>query len=304
MNGTVNYYYPKTIKMIHNAVIGMFSNIIIYKFDKMGNPIKEIQVPVQFGQQTRMQKALNDLERRKFYTQLPRINVNFNGLSIAADRVMSPHNERFFSEEDVEFELKDDKGEIIRSLNGLFSDYTPVPYDFSFTITVICSSLSESSQILENILPYFAPKNSTVRVREFEFLNMERDLITSIGGIETEFNAPQNASEPRIINVNFDFNVQGFIYRPVTGSELIETALVNIFHYKSDGSSGEALGGVIIEGELDSSSCSTSAGGDGNNVITSQIGYTPLVVNAGQWVFSTWEENLINNGITVIPSQV
>jgi hypothetical protein len=231
MNGTQNYYYPKTIKMITNAVIGMWDNVIIYKFNKNGNKIKEIKVPVIYGTQTKMARARTDADVHSYYPEIPRINVVPQGMSFASDRIISPNTKRFFNDEDISFKDVDDSGEIIREVNGLFSDFSPLPYDFQFEIRVTCSTLSELSQILENTLPYFGPKNTTMRVKEFDFLNIERDLRVELGGISVDLSEEIGQEETRTVNCNFDMTVYGFIYRPIEGTKIVDSVITNIFNY-------------------------------------------------------------------------
>lgn len=248
MNGTHNYYYPETIRMITNAVIGMWDNVIIYKFNRIGGKTKKVNVPVIFGPQTKMARARNEVEANSYVPQIPRINVIPNGISFASDRVVSPNTRRFFNERDVHFKEVDDRDEIIREINGLFTDYNPLPYDFSYEINVICSTLSELSQILENTLPYFGPKNTTMRVKEFDFFNLERDLTVELGGIAMELSSELQHDETRTVSANFDLTVQGYIYRPVQGTKIVETVLNRIFH-ADQGQVGEDLGGVLANPE-------------------------------------------------------
>lgn len=249
MNGEQNYYYPQTIRQITNAVIGMWKNTVIYKFDKIGNKTKKIKVPVIFGPQTKMARARTDYEVHSYYPEIPRINVIPEGMSFASDRVISPNTRRFFNEEDVYFKDVNEKGEIITEINGLFSDFNPLPYDFTYQVNITCSTLSELSQVLENSLPYFGPKNTTMRVKEFDFLNLERDLRIELGGVAMELSEEISAEDTRTVSANFDLTVYGFIYRPIIGTKIVDTVLANIFQYNPAGGDSEEIGGVTATEE-------------------------------------------------------
>ena len=246
MNGEHNYYYPQTLKMISSAVVGMWDNMEIFKFDRIGNKVKKLTVPVIFGTQTKMARAKNDVEVHNYYAEIPRINVIPNGLTFASDRIISPNTQRFFNDADIHFKDVNDKNEVIREINGLFSDFSPLPYDFSYEINIICSTMSELSQILENTLPYFGPKNTTLRVKEFAFLNMERDLRIELGGISTELSSEISQEEERVVTCNFDLTVYGYIYRPIEGTKIVKSITSNIFH-EIDGEDGERIGGVYVD---------------------------------------------------------
>jgi hypothetical protein len=248
MNDTHNYYYPETIKMITNAVIGLWDNVVIYKFDRVGAKTKEVTVPVIFGPQTKMQRASNSVEANEYYPELPRININPQGLSFASDRLISPNTRRFFNDTEIHFEETNERNEIIREINGLFADFSPVPYDFQYEVNIICSTMSEMSQILENTLPYFGPKNTTIRVKEFDFLNIERDLAMELGGISVELTTEMTQDETRLVTANFDLTVFGYIYRPIVGTKIVNTVLSRIFKYDpAVGTRQETLGYVLAD---------------------------------------------------------
>ncbi len=231
MRGEQFYYYPETVLQVVSAVSALFSNVIIYRFDNQKHKIKKIKIPVIFGTPSKRQRMDNAEEADKYYTQLPRIEVRFNGLVLSEDRVVSPNTERFWNADNIRFIEESVDEEAIRQFNSLFKDFNPIPYDYSFTIKLLTTNLTDTSQVLENVLPYFAPKNTAVlRVKEFRFLNVERDLIVNLGGVDVDPGTDSlGADDDRLVTSTFNLTIEGFMYRRVVASSLVESVLIKYF---------------------------------------------------------------------------
>jgi hypothetical protein len=89
--------------------------------------------------------------------------------------------------------------------------------------------MEQLAQILESVLPYYNPSRS-VRVKDFSFLNIERDLkVTFDGNVNIEFNDPYEENSNRIIDCTLVFNIEGFLYNPVRTSKIIKIIESNYF---------------------------------------------------------------------------
>lgn len=230
MRGKQHFYFPETLRQTISAVCGLFSNVVIFRHDHQKEKVKMIKVPVQFGTTSKRHRFENSTEADKYYSQFPRINVKFGGLSFASDRLISPNTERFWSVEEIHFVEDDvDPHSVIREFNSLFKDFNPIPYDYSFSVEVLTTNLEDTSQILENVLPYFTPKNTSLRVKEFKFLNIERDLVLNIGGVDVSVGEDFSEDERRLVTSNFNLDVEGFMYRPVRSDKLVDSILMQYF---------------------------------------------------------------------------
>jgi len=79
-------------------------------------------------------------------------------------------------------------------------------------------------QIIENIFPYYSMTNSSLRVREFQFLNIERDINIELG--QPEMDLAQEAlgpSDRRQSNVNFSLTMEGWMYRRVRSNKIVNS---------------------------------------------------------------------------------
>lgn len=228
----ITYYYPKTLELVTVALLDMFNDMKVVRYDSSGASIGEKTVPITFGpvekyHQDRIEDHYVDADgvehNQRYYLQIPRMALVLNGMSYNADRASGANQWRYWFMESLDLtgsQLDDvlDDG----APNQIVSDYQPTPIDYNFTLHIKCDSMDKLAQILENILPYFNPK-LMLRVKEFSFLNVERDLPVSMDAVSTEFIDDQTENDSRYVNASINLTVEGFAYRKFVYSKVIKT---------------------------------------------------------------------------------
>jgi hypothetical protein len=210
----VSYYYPKTVYNISVALTDLFNDLTIYRYDSNGTSAKAINVPISFGPMEKTFQFRKEQESgQRYYLQLPRMAIIMNGVTFAADRARSLEETREWLSQYVN---------IAGSNNTLFEDFQPTPWDYHFTLNIRTELLEDFSQIIENILPWFAPKRM-LRVKEFSFLNIERDLPVSLVGMNTDFTDDIDETQMRQINGTIDLVVEGWMYKgPIAVAKIVK----------------------------------------------------------------------------------
>jgi len=185
-----------------------------YNYDKNDNAIKTINVPISYGPMEKMHQIRKEIENeKKYYLFVPKLALTLNDISYDSNRVIGANEDRYFYDS-ANYGLLD--------LTEYKSDLQPTPYDFTFNLGIRTESMDHFSQITENILPYFNP-SLYLRVKEFSFLNIERDLKVTLEGFNLEHSEQQTENEMRIINGNASLIVKGFMYKPTENVKLIKT---------------------------------------------------------------------------------
>jgi hypothetical protein len=256
------YYHPKTIKAVTTALLDMFNDLKVYKYDLSGNTVQEYNIPITFGPVETMH--LNRIENheyiasasdsngykqvepigQKYWISIPRMALVMNGIAYNADRAYGVNEWReWFAETLVDGVNVD---EVLR-------DYQPSPYDINFSLYIMVDSMDYFSQVMENILPYFNP-SLYLRVKEFSFLNIERDLKVTMPGVVPEFVSNEiSENDRRYINATMDLTVEAWMYRPFEYSKIIK--VINSKYFVVDSSSV-----VVSAMSADSVSVSTFEG--------------------------------------------
>ncbi len=139
------YSYNKTIKKYNDIVGALFSNIKLTKTNTAGSKTTFQKVPTEFGPHTRyIERNEKDPDiERQVSIQLPKIAYELLDLRYDPARQLNPITRI------VHFENGDPN---IR--------YVPVPYNYTYQISIYTKFLEDQYQIAEQILPYFTPKLS------------------------------------------------------------------------------------------------------------------------------------------------
>lgn len=218
------YYYPRTINSVITAFGAKFNNFHVYKYDTSGNAVEKVDVPLIFGPRSK----IYDDRKENYYTdkdgvvhgdpywlKIPRIEFDLNGIVYDGERATGTNTWRYFHYNNEISELAD------RSLYKVISDYQPAPYNIQFNVKVVSDSFDMTWQILENILPYYNPTGN-LRVKEFSFLNIERDLDIHLDGVSPDFSSDMSEQDRRQTNFSMNFTIKCWMYRPFVHTDVIK----------------------------------------------------------------------------------
>ena len=222
----IKYWYPETLKNITDSLMERFSYMQVYRFAKDQQTIvKIIDVPIAFApvektQQDRLEDYTAEPQSlgQRYYLQVPRLALTFNGMLYAPDRATGVNDDRYFANNTQENQ----------PVNSMFKDSQPTPYNFTYTLYIRTDSVSDFSQIIENILPYFNPK-LYLRVKEFSFLNVERDLSVILNDVNPDFTDELDKNSMRQINGSITFTVEGWMYKPVSSTAMVKVIKTRFF---------------------------------------------------------------------------
>lgn len=222
------FYYPKIIRRTVIALLDMFNDIKIQRYDKNGTLVKTINVPILFAPQEKfmlLSKRDGSTNKELFKNSpIPRIALGLDGISYNSSRAYST-NENVFYDEGLDQNL----------LTEYVKNVQPAPYDFNFTLYIRTNHFNDYTQIVEQILPYFNP-DLYLRIKEFSFLNVERNMQVLLNGTNSEFLEPQTQDDIRLVNGSLNLTVAGWMYRPISSDKIIKkiTANYNIIEPEED----------------------------------------------------------------------
>ena len=187
--------------------------------------VKTIDVPIAFApvektQQDRLEDYTVEPQSlgQRYYLQVPRLALTFNGFQYAPDRATGVNETRYFPNPTVDNQ----------PVATMLKDAQPTPYNFVFTLHIRTDSISDFSQIIENILPYFNPK-LYLRVKEFSFLNIERDLSVTLNDAAPIFTDELDKNNMRQIDGTVTFSVEGWMYKPVSSAQMVKVIKTRFF---------------------------------------------------------------------------
>jgi len=202
-------FYHGTTKKLIVAFGSVFNNIHVIRSESDGTLIKDIQVPLAYESRKKyLARLIQDSKKNR---QVPRMGFILTGLEADYTRSVNQMNEYTFTS------ATPNKATIM---------YTPIPYNFNFTLDVYVDYMDDGLQIIEQILPYFQPDFNIV-VEEVPELEIRRDIPIELTGLNMVDEFEGDFSEQRIVNWQLDFVIKGWIYPPVREQGVVATVTTN-----------------------------------------------------------------------------
>ena len=206
MFGTT-FYHATTRKLIV-AFASVFNNIHVQRKD--GANITDIKVPIAYESQKKyLARLIKDTKKNR---QVPRMGFIMNGMDIDLTRAGNQMNVYTY-----------DHG---TDTNKAAKHFSPIPYNFNFTLDIYVDYMDDGLQIIEQIVPYFQPDFNVV-IEEVPVLNIERDVSISLESVTMTDEFEGDFGEHRIVNWTLEFVMKGHMYPPITDGEVIKEISMN-----------------------------------------------------------------------------
>ena len=212
-------YYNQVIRRYVVMFGTLFNDIVVQRFNTAGARIQAIKVPIAYGPKEKFLARVEqnpDLQK-KSSVSLPRIGFEMVGMQYMPERKLSNTQRRI--------QIQGTAG----ANNSVKSEFTPVPYDFNFNLSVFVKNADDGIQILEQILPFFTP-DWTTTVKIIPEMNITHDIPTVLTSVTTEDTYEGDFETRRTLIYNLDFLVKGYIYGPIKKSGIIKRTLVDFIN--------------------------------------------------------------------------
>ena len=210
------FHYHSAIRKYIVMFGNMFNDIDVVRFDKAGNSVQQLRVPIAYGPKEKfLIKLRTDPDgRREIAMLLPRLSFELTSMNYAPERVLNRTHKQLG---------------IGGGNNSLRQTFTPAPYDLDMTLYAMFANQEDAVQVVEQILPYFRPEwtNSVKIVPE---LDTYVDVPTILNGMTIEDTYDGDFDTRRAIIYTFTFKIKGYLFGPVTNKGIIRRTLVNTFN--------------------------------------------------------------------------
>jgi hypothetical protein len=110
------------------------------------------------------------------------------------------------------------------------TQYTPIPYNFDFSLSIYVRNTEDGTQILEQILPFFTP-DFTITMDFIASMDQKYDMPVLLNSITPEIDYEGDFMNTRLIIWNLSFTAKAYIWPPVEAptGKMITQANVNIY---------------------------------------------------------------------------
>lgn len=214
-------YYHGSIKRYVTLFGTIFNDVWINRSDSAGNVKHSFKVPIQYGPREKFLARIHgiddgyDPQEQPFAIVAPRMGFELVNISYASERKLATNNR--WTREDYSANSS------IRTFV-----YNPVPYDLSFSLSVFVKNTEDGTQIVEQILPYFAP-DWTPTIRLIEDPEIIIDVPIVLNSVAQDDIYEGSYEERRSIVWTLEFTMKGMLFGPARRSGIITLANTNIF---------------------------------------------------------------------------
>ena len=213
-----NYFYADTMRSLFIGFENFFNELKVIRYNKFGEPVKTIDVPIKFGPRNKSHDFRTEQESgKKYYISLPNLVYRLDSMQFASERAKGIYETRAFYNKDLE-----NAGLVCDQQEKFWSDVQPVPYNISVSMEANCEKMTDAEQIVEQIAVRFQPA-AFFDVKEFWFFNKRRSIKMKLESMNWEIQSESMGEEEwRQIKVSFTFTMEAFLYKPIKDAQIIE----------------------------------------------------------------------------------
>ena len=212
------YFYNKNIRNVVILFGTVFNDIIVRRVNSSNVTQEEFRVPIAYGPAEKFLVRLReatDISKGKVGLTLPRMSFEFTAINYDATRKLVT--------------TKQFKKVHASDSTKLTSIYTPTPYDFEFSLSIMVKNSDDGTQILEQILPYFSPAYQ-VTMNEMSSMGIKRDIPIIFTGLSTEDTYEGDFLTRRALIHTLTFTVKAFLYGPTSDVGVIKEVDINKYN--------------------------------------------------------------------------
>ena len=191
----------------------LFNDIIVQRKDNSGNIVQDIKAPLAYAPKEKALARINADPNlaKKVGMVLPRMSFEMTSINYAPERKLNKIHRNVSA-------LSDDKAK-------LYAAYNPVAYDIGFELNIYTRYAEDSTQILEQILPFFTPEWS-VTMTLIPEMNWKQDIPVVLNGVSMQDTYEGDFETRRALIHTLNFTLKGYLWGPIRKSGIIKTANV------------------------------------------------------------------------------
>lgn len=189
----------------------LFNNLHVNRYDNAGTLIQTQKIPLNYGPREKFLARVegNPDSGREIAITLPRISFEMTNLYYDATRKTVRTNKISVANP--------------TNANTKSFQYSPVPYNIDFSLSIMTKSVEDGTYIVEQILPYFTPDFTTTLLINPD-LGLKYDIPLSINSVTNEDSYEGQFEVRRAVIWNLTFTLKGWFFGPTntTGGKIIK----------------------------------------------------------------------------------
>jgi hypothetical protein len=218
------HFYHKRVRTAVSIFGSLFNNLHVLRHNSAGETVSQVKVPLSYAPKRNFVSRLEEMNKgedaeRRVAIKLPRMSFEITGMTYDANRQLPKMNT-----------LSNNLAGSIVTRKKL---YTATPYKITFDLNVYAKSQDDALQIVEQIIPYFAPQY-TLTMKPFSdipTLTEDVPITLTSTAFQDDFEGPLEQRRTIIYTLSFDMNIS--FYGPQGSGAVIRDVRNNLFIQES-----------------------------------------------------------------------
>lgn len=200
-----NHFYNKRVRTTVSIFGSLFNNIHVIRTNASNEVISQVKVPLSYAPKRNFLERLTAMAdgeqaERRVAMKLPRMSFEITDMSYDPIRQLPKVNA--YRET---LPADNTKGRKV---------YTGVPYNIQFQLNIYAKSQDDALQIVEQIIPYFAPQYN-LTVKPFtDYPDVKEDVPVILQGVTFSDDFEGGFEQRRTIVYTLDFQMKINFYGP------------------------------------------------------------------------------------------
>lgn len=217
-----NSYYNESIRKMVIAFGALFNSIYLHRRDESKQLVEKIRVPLVYGPK---EKFIYRIKNESAITDETHVQITLPIIGFDMTSILYDTNRKI--------------NRLNKRIVGDRSTFAEVPYNINFGLYVFTRNIDDNLQIVEQILPFFAPEYMiSISVDEI-YPSVDIPIILNSVAMNEDYEGGYETR--RAVTSLFDFTMKGYVYNkfcePTKG--LIKDTNLNM------GITGEGISGSI-----------------------------------------------------------
>ena len=193
------HFYNKRVRTSVSIFGSLFNDLHVIRTDASGAAISQVKVPLSYAPKRNFIERLSEMENgedaeRRVAIKLPRMSFEITDMAYDPTRQLPKINS------------------YSQAVAGTVTDrsriYTGVPYNIQFQLNVYSKTQDDALQLVEQILPYFAPQYN-ITVRPFtDAPDVKEDVPIILQGVTFQDDYEGVMEQRRTIIYTLDFSMK------------------------------------------------------------------------------------------------
>ena len=212
------YFYNESMRRMTVAFGQLFNKIQVKRKDSEGDIVQSMAVPLAYAPKEKFLTRLDQqpsLDEREFAITLPRMSFEISGISYDGSRKLT----RVQKYKQVK---AGEDGKVMTY------NYTPVPYNISYTLNIFTATAESGLQIVEQILPFFQP-DYTVTVIAVPELDIKRDVPIILNDVNYEDSYSGDYTSRRAVIYTLNFTAKTYLFGPANTQKVIKEVQSDLY---------------------------------------------------------------------------